>query len=153
MRRASVSPLAARSESGNAMQIDLDRLVNDPHRSATQINGLIAFARHQFIMLKSLHRLFPFAPQRTGLSIGRNDWKGLQGVPPMKRAPFYAVGSCTASSYFMKKTSSYRHRADRLRPASRGPPSPLPPAQGRSAGHRLSCCPPRHPLSTRRHSF
>ena len=53
----------------------------------------------------------------------------------------------------MKKTSSYRHRADRSRPALRGPPSPLPPAQGRSAGHRLSCCPLRHPPSARRRSF
>jgi len=32
---------------------------------------------------------------------------------------------------------------DRSRPALRGPPSPLPQTHGRSAGHRLSCCPPR----------
>ena len=88
MRRASVSPLAARSESGNAMQIDVERLVGNPHRSATQLGGFTAFARHQFIMLKALHRLFPFAPRRTGPSIGGNHWKELQGVPPMKRAPF-----------------------------------------------------------------
>ena len=79
--------------------------------------------------------------------------KEQQGVPAMKRRPLRHRRHVRGKQLLMKKTSSYRHRADRSRPASRGPPSPLPPAQGRSAGHRLSCCRPRHPLSARRRSF
>ena len=41
-----------------AVQIDVERFVSDPHRTATQLDRFPVFARHQFIMLKSLHRLF-----------------------------------------------------------------------------------------------
>lgn len=146
MRRASVSPLAARSESGNAMQIDVERLVNDPHRSASHLDGL-TLCPPPFHNAQNRCTDCSFLPHK-GLGCRSAAMTGKSYKPCL-----YAAGLCTASSYFMKKTSSYRRRADRLRPASRGPPSPLPPAQGRSAGHRLSCCPPRHPLSARRHSF
>ena len=116
MRRASVSPLAARSESGNAMQIDVEHLVGNPPRSATHLGESTAFARHQFIMLKALHRLFPFAPRRTGPSIGGNHSERATRRAPDEKGALYAVGMCTASSYFMKKTSSYRHHADHSRP-------------------------------------
>src|SRR5262249_35846937 len=59
-----------------------------PHDEISGLGGFTAFVRHQFIMLKSWCRLSPFAPRRTGLSIGGNHFKKLQGVPPMKRAPF-----------------------------------------------------------------
>src|SRR6516162_2542644 len=41
-----------------AVQIDVERLVSDPHRTATQLDRFTVFARHQLIMLKSLKRLF-----------------------------------------------------------------------------------------------
>ena len=41
-----------------AVQIDVERLVSDAHCTATQLDRFPVFARHQFIMLKSLHRLF-----------------------------------------------------------------------------------------------
>src|SRR6266481_4651657 len=41
-----------------AMQIDVERLVSDAHRTATQLYRFPVFARDQFIMLKSLHCLF-----------------------------------------------------------------------------------------------
>ena len=81
------------------MQIDVERLVNDPHRSATHLGGFTAFARHQFIMLKSLDRLFPFALRRTGLSIGGNHWKRATSRGPDEKGILYAIGMCTASSY------------------------------------------------------
>ena len=40
------------------MQIDVERLVSDAHRTATQLDRFPVFARHQFIVLKSLRRLF-----------------------------------------------------------------------------------------------
>ena len=40
------------------MQIDVDRFVSYPHRTAAQLDRFPIFARHQFIMLKSLPRLF-----------------------------------------------------------------------------------------------
>jgi len=71
------------------MQIDVERHCKwPPIRSATHLDGFTAFVRHQFIMLKSLRRLFPFAPRRTGLSIGRNHWKELQSVPPDEKGAF-----------------------------------------------------------------
>src|SRR5271157_4843008 len=41
-----------------AVQIDVKRLVGDPHRTATKLDRFPVFARHQLIVLKSLHRLF-----------------------------------------------------------------------------------------------
>src|SRR5271165_7239898 len=41
-----------------AVQIDVDRLVSNPHCTATQLDRFPVFARHQLIVLKSLHRLF-----------------------------------------------------------------------------------------------
>src|SRR5580704_16011670 len=37
-----------------AAQIDVERFVSDPHRAATQLDRFPVFARHQFIMLKSV---------------------------------------------------------------------------------------------------
>src|SRR5271157_1899406 len=36
------------------MQIDVERLVGDSHRTPTQLNRFPVFTRHQFIMLESL---------------------------------------------------------------------------------------------------
>ena len=41
-----------------AVQIDVERFVSDPHRTATQLDRFPVFARHQFIVLKSLRCLF-----------------------------------------------------------------------------------------------
>src|SRR5208282_768133 len=41
-----------------AVQIDVERLVCDAHRTATQLDRFPVFTCHQFIMLESLHRLF-----------------------------------------------------------------------------------------------
>ena len=41
-----------------AVQIDVERFVSDPHRTATQLDRFPVFALHQFIMLKSLRCLF-----------------------------------------------------------------------------------------------
>src|SRR5262249_2953043 len=41
-----------------AVQIDVQRLVSDPHRTATQFDWFAVFTRHQLVVLKSLHRLF-----------------------------------------------------------------------------------------------
>jgi hypothetical protein len=40
-----------------AVQIDVHRLVSHAHRTATQLNRSSVFARHQFIMLKSVRRV------------------------------------------------------------------------------------------------
>src|ERR1700758_2867637 len=40
-----------------AAQIDIERLVSDPHRTATQLDRFPVFARHQLIVLKSLRWL------------------------------------------------------------------------------------------------
>src|SRR4029077_4049485 len=39
-------------------QIDIERLVSDPHRAATQLDRFPVFTRHQFEVLIPLHRLF-----------------------------------------------------------------------------------------------
>ena len=41
-----------------AVQIDVKRFVSDSHRTATQLDRFPVFARHQFIVLKSLRCLF-----------------------------------------------------------------------------------------------
>jgi hypothetical protein len=41
-----------------AVQIDVERLVSDPHRTATQLDWFTVFARHQFIVPKSMQQLF-----------------------------------------------------------------------------------------------
>src|ERR1700674_1160949 len=41
-----------------AVQIDVERLVSDAHRTPTQLDWFPVFARHELIVLKSLHRLF-----------------------------------------------------------------------------------------------
>src|SRR6516225_10080516 len=35
-----------------AVEIDVERLVSDPHRAATQLNRFPIFARHQLVVLK-----------------------------------------------------------------------------------------------------
>jgi hypothetical protein len=40
-----------------AVQIDVERLVSDSHRTATQLDRFPIFASHQLIMLKSVHRV------------------------------------------------------------------------------------------------
>src|SRR6516162_4144903 len=40
-----------------AVQIDVERLVSDPHRTATQLDWFPVFAPHQFIMLKAFRWL------------------------------------------------------------------------------------------------
>jgi hypothetical protein len=42
----------------SAVQIHVERLVRDAHCTATQLDRLSVFTRHQLVMLKSLHRLF-----------------------------------------------------------------------------------------------
>src|SRR5262252_3380362 len=41
-----------------ASQIDVEGFVSNPHRTATQLDWFSVFARHQFIMLKALQRLY-----------------------------------------------------------------------------------------------
>src|SRR5215471_17042170 len=44
-----------------ASEIDVERLVSDPHRTATQLDRSTVFARHQLVVLKSsrwLNRIF-----------------------------------------------------------------------------------------------
>src|SRR5262249_41075735 len=41
-----------------AVQIDVERLVSDPHCTATQLDWFPVFARYQFIVLKALQRLY-----------------------------------------------------------------------------------------------
>src|SRR5271169_135024 len=36
-----------------AVQIDVERLVSDPHRAATQLERFLVFTRHQLVVLKS----------------------------------------------------------------------------------------------------
>src|SRR5580704_19145403 len=40
-----------------AVQIDVERLVSDPHRAATQLERFPVFTRHQFVVLKSFRLL------------------------------------------------------------------------------------------------
>src|SRR6516162_6163450 len=40
-----------------AAQIDVERLVSDPHRAATQLDWFPVFARHQLVVVKSLRWL------------------------------------------------------------------------------------------------
>ena len=41
------------------VQIDVERLVSDPHRTATQLERFPVFARHQLVMLKSFRCPYP----------------------------------------------------------------------------------------------
>ena len=51
-------PLADDFKRHGAVQIDVERLVSDPHCTATQLDRFPVFALRQFIMLKSLRCLF-----------------------------------------------------------------------------------------------
>jgi hypothetical protein len=44
-------------QSHRTPQIDVERLVGDPHRTATQLDRFPVFAGHQLIMLKALRRV------------------------------------------------------------------------------------------------
>src|SRR5271165_5604996 len=44
-------------QSHRASEIDVERFVSDPHRTATQLDRFPVFARNQFIVLKALHWL------------------------------------------------------------------------------------------------
>jgi hypothetical protein len=50
--------LADDLQSHGTAQIDIERLVSDPHRTPTQLDRFPFCARHQFIMLESLRWLF-----------------------------------------------------------------------------------------------
>ena len=41
-----------------ALEIDVECLLSDPHRTATQLERLAVFVRHQFVMLKPLQRRY-----------------------------------------------------------------------------------------------
>src|SRR6516162_3497833 len=41
-----------------AVQIDVERFVSDPHRTAAQLDRFSIFTLHQLVVLKSLHSLF-----------------------------------------------------------------------------------------------
>src|SRR5262249_23257680 len=47
-----------------ALQIRVERLVSDTHRTATQFDRFAIFTRHQLIVLKSLHRLLQYRLDR-----------------------------------------------------------------------------------------
>src|SRR5262249_44932809 len=46
-------PFANNLQGHRVSQIDVERLVSDPHRSSTQLDRFPVFARHQFVVLKS----------------------------------------------------------------------------------------------------
>ena len=73
---------------GNAMQIDVERLVNDPHRSATHLGRFTAFARHQFLL-----------PTKDWAVDRRQSLERATRRAPDEKGALYAVGMCTASSY------------------------------------------------------
>src|SRR5215469_10390136 len=50
-------PLADKLKGYRTAQIDVERLVRDPHRAATQFNRLPVFACHQLIVVKPLRWL------------------------------------------------------------------------------------------------
>src|SRR6516164_9303422 len=58
-----------------AAEIDVERLVGDPHRAATQLDWFPVFAHHQLVVLKSLQRLY-------WCRIGRFLGRGLAGRNP-----------------------------------------------------------------------
>src|SRR6516164_11738866 len=46
------------------LQIDVECLVSDPHRTATQLDRFPVFAPHQLVVPKSLHRLLQYRLDR-----------------------------------------------------------------------------------------
>src|ERR1700694_3175585 len=62
-----------------AVQIDVERFVSDPHRTATQLNRFTVFALYQLIVLKSLHRLFQ-------CRLDRFLKRGLAGLNPVSKS-------------------------------------------------------------------
>jgi hypothetical protein len=46
------------------VEIDVDRFVSDPHRSATQLDRFPVFTPYQLIVLKPLYRLFRYRLDR-----------------------------------------------------------------------------------------
>src|ERR1700756_6013581 len=47
-------PLTDDLQCDGATQIDIERLVSDPHRAATQLNRFPVFTHHQLVVVKSL---------------------------------------------------------------------------------------------------
>jgi len=43
-----------------ATQIDVERLVRDPHGTAAQLDRFTVFTRHQLVVLKALQRVFRY---------------------------------------------------------------------------------------------
>ena len=63
-----------------AVQIDVERLVSDPHGTATQLDRFPVFAHHQLIVLKSLHRLF----RSVGLTASSEAEDSPDSTPPAR---------------------------------------------------------------------
>src|SRR6516162_2774362 len=69
-----------------ALQIDVECLVSDPHRTATQLDRFPVLTRHQFVVLKSLRWLFRCC--RLGHILGNRSPPGLNatGKTPAEHA-------------------------------------------------------------------
>jgi hypothetical protein len=98
MRRASVSPLAARSEPGNAIRIDVERLVNDPiaARPPRWVYRLRPSPIHN---AQIVGPPVPFCPTKDWAVDRRQSLEIATRRAPDEKGTFYAVGMCTASSF------------------------------------------------------
>ena len=98
-----------------AVQIDVERLVSDPHRTATQLDRFPVFALHQLIMLKSLRCLFRCRldvyprrqktrrtqpRQREPCEACRPD-----RIPLLQKTHYHKSGRCVWASVFMGLTA------------------------------------------------
>src|SRR5271166_4302271 len=70
-------------QSHRAVQIDVERLVSDPHRAATQLERFPVFTGHQLVVLKSFRWLVRCRPE----CIPRRRLAGLNSIPPENSLP------------------------------------------------------------------
>ena len=97
-----------------AVQIDVERLVSDAHRTPTQFDRFPVFARHQLIMLKSLRCQF-----RVGLTASSE--RRLAGFNPTSQS--LAKNADRTEFYCCRKLIAAT-RADALRLRFHGPNGP-----------------------------
>src|SRR6516162_6491189 len=85
--------LADDFERHGTLQIDVERLISNPHRTATQLDRFPVFACHKLILLESLQRLF---------------WCRLECIPRRRVARLNPTGKTLAEQAYRTEFHCFR---------------------------------------------
>src|ERR1700746_313921 len=91
-----------------ASEIDVERLVSDSHRSATQLHRVAVFARHELVVLKSFRvggSVWAWPPPRKKTGRTQSPRLDLRGackpdrIPSLQKARYRNSGRCVGAPF------------------------------------------------------